>query len=158
MSTADEGRESWPPLPLQEWVETRDTLHMWLQIVGKVRLAQTPAVNHSWHTTLYVTPRGLTTSPIPHGEREFQIDLDFVAHQLIVASSDERTGGFPLVPQTVAALYGRLMEELKRLDLPVRIVASPNEVADPIPFARDETHRAYDRDAVNRFWRALVQA
>jgi len=149
--------DAWPSLPLQDWVATRDTLHMWLQIVGKVRLAQTPPVNHSWHTTLYVTSRGLTTSPIPHDEREFQIDLDLIDHQLHIASSDGSVGGFPLERQTVAAFYRRLMAELERLDLPIRIVAKPNEVPDAVPFARDEVHGEYDRDAVTRFWKILVQ-
>jgi hypothetical protein len=145
-------------LELHEWLATRDTLHMWLQIIGKVRLIQTPWINHSWHATLYVTPRGLTTSPIPHGDREFQIDLDLMEHRLAIAASDGRSGGFALEPQTVAAFYHRLMDELVRLNLPVRIVARPNEVTEAIAFAVDEVHRDYDRDAVNRFWRMLVQA
>jgi hypothetical protein len=148
----------WPALPLQDWIGTRDTLHMWLQIVGKIRLAQTPRVNHSWHTTLYVTARGLTTSPIPYEEREFQIDLDLIDHQLRIASSDGAIGGFPLQRQTVAAFYARLMEELERLGLPVRIVAKPNEVPDAVPFARDDKHGEYDRDAVTKFWQILVQS
>lgn len=155
MSSSD---VTWPRLPLQEWVATRDTLQLWLQIVGKIRLKQTPWINHSWHTTLYVTARGLTTSPIPHAERQFQIDLDFIDHRLIIQSSDGGVGGFTLEPQTVAAFYTRLMDELKRLTLPVRIVARPNEIPDAIPFRRDEIHKAYDADAVNRFWRILVQA
>jgi hypothetical protein len=158
LTTVNHAEARWPALPLQAWIETRDTLHMWLQIVGKIRLAQTPAVNHSWHSTLYVTPRGLTTSPIPHGTRAFQIDLDFIDHRLAVAASDGATGGFALEPRSVADFYRRLLDELSRLDLPVRISAVPNEVPDAIPFARDEVHHAYDPDAVNRFWRALVQA
>lgn len=148
----------WPALPLNEWIDTRDTLHLWLQIVGKVRLTQTPQVNHSWHTTLYVTSRGLTTSPIPHGDRTFQIDLDLIAHRLVIADNDGGLGGFPLEPQSVATFYRRLMSELDRMQLAVRIFATPNEIPDPLPFASDETHRAYDGDAVNRFWRILVQA
>jgi hypothetical protein len=158
MKTVDDQQTTWPALPLGEWTDTRDTLHMWLQVIGKVRLKQATWVNHSWHTALYVTSRGLTTSPVPHGEREFQIDLDFIDHRLQIASSDGRVGGFPLAPQTVAAFYGRLMSELERLTLPVRIVAKPNEVPEAIPFSKDETHRAYDPDAVNRFWRILVQS
>jgi uncharacterized protein DUF5996 len=149
---------TWPALELHEWVTTRDTLHMWLQIIGKVRLIQSPWINHSWHATFYVTSRGLTTSPIPHGQREFEIDLDFVDHRLAIHASDGRSGGFALEPQTVSAFYRRLMGELVRLDLPVRIVARPNEVAEAIPFAKDEVHRDYDPDAVNRYWRMLVQA
>jgi len=148
----------WPALALQEWLTTRDTLHMWLQIIGKVRLRQSPWLNHSWHATFYLTSRGLTTSLIPHGHREFEIDLDFVDHRLAIHSSDGRSGGFALAPQTVAAFYHRLMDELARLDLPVRIVARPNEVPEPIPFGKDEVHRDYDRDAVNRFWRMLLQS
>jgi Family of unknown function (DUF5996) len=156
MSQHDRG-SAWPLLELDEWLATRDTLHMWLQIIGKVRLVQTPWINHSWHATFYVTPRGLTTSSIPHGDREFQIDLDFVDHRLTIIASDGRSGGFALEPQTVAAFYHRLMNELMRLDLPVRIVARPNEVTDAIPFPSDEVHRDYDPDAANRFWRMLVQ-
>lgn len=150
---------SWPALELHEWIQTRDTLHLWLQVVGKVRLSLTPPINHSWHATLYVTARGLTTSPIPHGEREFQIDLDFIDHRLVINASDGSRGGFSLEPQSVAAFYKHLMEELRRLDLGTSIVARPNELPDPIlPFARDQVHRHYDRDAVNRFWQILVQA
>jgi len=158
MSRSTDRDARWPALPLQDWIETRDTLHMWLQIVGKVRMVQTPPVNHSWHTTLYVTTRGLTTSPIPHGERTFDISLDLIGHRLNVAASTGGAGGFALEPMPVAAFYQKLMDELGRLDLAVAIVASPNEVAEPIPFAEDETHHAYDADAVNRFWRTLVQA
>jgi Family of unknown function (DUF5996) len=151
------GRTIWPELELHEWLATRDTFHMWLQIIGKVRLVQTPWINHSWHATLYVTSRGLTTSTIPHGHREFQIDLDLTDHRLQVHASDGRSGGFALAPQTVAAFYRRLMDELIRLDLPVQIDARPNEVPEPIPFPADEVHRDYDPDAANRFWRILVQ-
>lgn len=148
----------WPVLALKEWVDTRDTLHMWLQIAGKVRLKQTPPINHSWHSTFYVTARGLTTSPIPHGERTFQIDVDLVDHRLVVAADNGEVGGFDLQPQTVAAFYAQLMEELTRMRLPVRIMARPNEISDAIPFANDRTHSAYDADAVNRFWHILVHA
>jgi Family of unknown function (DUF5996) len=150
--------DSWPDLPLAAWSETYATLHLFTQIVGKVRLAQTPWVNHSWHVTLYVTARGLTTSPIPCGERTFQIEFDFVDHQLRVLCSDGATGGFALQPQSVAAFYARLMEEMAKLGIEVTIYRKPNEVADPIRFDRDEIHKAYDREYVNRFWRILVQA
>jgi hypothetical protein len=151
-------RDFWPELELREWNATRETFHMWLQIIGKVRLVQTPWLNHSWHATLYPTSRGLTTSLIPHGNREFQIDLDLMEHRLAVIASDGRNGGFALEPQSVSTFYRRLMDELSRLDLPVRIVARPNEVAEAIPFAEDDTHRDYDPDAVNRYWRMLLQA
>lgn len=131
---------------------------MWTQIVGKVRLTQCPWVNHSWHVTLYVTARGLTTSPIPYGTRTFQVDFDFIDHRLTVQSSDGGVGGLPLQPQSVAVFYRRLMEEMGKLGLHVNIYGQPNEVVDPIRFDQDETHRAYDREYANRFWRVLVQA
>jgi hypothetical protein len=130
---------------------------MWIQIVGKIRLAQSPWLNHSWHATLYVTSRGLTTSPIPHGDRTFQIDFDFIAHQLVIQASDGRTSTLPLEPQSVAAFYRRLMDEMANLDLHVDINMKPNEVATPIDFDKDETHKTYDPDSANRFWRILVQ-
>jgi hypothetical protein len=150
--------DPWPQLPLAAWSETYATLHLYTQIVGKVRLAQSPRINHSWHVTLYVTSRGLSTSPIPYGARTFQIELDFVDHALSVLCSDGAIGGFPLVPQSVAAFYARLMEEMRKLGLRVSIHMKPNEVAEPIRFDRDEGHRAYDREYVNRFWRILVQS
>lgn len=152
-----DAREAWPELALSEWIATRDTFHLWLQIVGKVRLVQTPWINHAWHATFYLTPRGLTTSLIPHGDREFQIDFDLTNHRLEIAASDGRTGGFALEAQPVSAFYRRLMDELTRLDLPVRIVARPNEVAEAIPFEQDDVHKDYDPDAVNRFWRMMMQ-
>jgi hypothetical protein len=149
--------EFWPALPLEGWADTCATLHMWTQIVGKVRLRESAPINHGWHSTLYVTARGLTTSPIPHGHRLFQIDFDFIDHTLVIEVSDGRTARVPLEPQTVAVFYRRVMDALAGLDIDVRIYAKPNEVADPIPFDRDEVHRAYDRAAVNRFWHVLVQ-
>lgn len=154
----DRDPDAWPDLPLEAWSDTYATLHMLTQIVGKVRLTQTPWVNHSWHVTLYVTARGLTTSPIPYGTRAFQIDFDFIDHGLRIVSSDGRTGGLELRPQPVAAFYARLMEEMAKLGLEVKICRKPNEVADAIRFDLDETHRSYDREYVNRFWRILVQA
>jgi hypothetical protein len=149
--------EAWPSLPLEEWSDTAATLHLWMQIVGKFRLIQSPWINHSWHVTLYVTSRGLTTSPIPHGERSFEIDFDFVDHRLRVRASDGREAGFPLEPQTVAAFYARLRQEMAALDLDVKIHARPNEVVEAIPFAKDVVHRDYDAQYANRFWRVLVQ-
>src|SRR5712692_4012481 len=107
-ASASSGR--WPSLPLEAWSETCATLHRWTQIVGKIRLAESPWVNHSWHVTLYVTARGLTTSPIPYGIRTFQIDLDFITHQLTIQSNDGGIGSLPLQPQSVAAFYRHLME------------------------------------------------
>jgi Family of unknown function (DUF5996) len=140
--TAASRSETWPALPLEAWNETYATLHMWTQIVGKIRLAQTPWLNHSWHVTLYVTTRGLTTSPVPYGSRTFEIDFDFVDHQLRVRASDGQATRVPLEPQSVAAFYTKLMEELSKLDLSVKIYRKPNEVAEPIRFDQDETHRA----------------
>jgi hypothetical protein len=148
----------WPSLPLEEWRDTCATLHLWTQIVGKVRLRQGPWLNHSWHVTLYVTARGLTTSPMPHGSRTFQIDFDFIDHRLTVRSSDGAEGSFPLEPQPVAAFYRRLMDELRRLQLPVRIFRRPSEVPDPVPFDEDEAERPYDREYAHRYWLALLGA
>ena len=148
---------AWPALPLEAWQDTHSTLHMYLQIVGKVRLVQTPWVNHSWHVTLYVTPRGLTTSTISHGTRTFEIVFDFIDHRLRIATSDGATGGFALEPRSVASFYRLLLDELAKLGLPVAIKRKPNEVADAIPFDRDETHRSYDAEYANRYWRVLAQ-
>jgi hypothetical protein len=150
--------EPWPALPLEAWRETSETLHLWLQIAGKVRIALSPWINHSWHATLYVTPRGLTTSSIPHGEHAFDIEFDFARHRLCIHVSDGGTAAFALEPQPVAAFYAKLMAALEALEIPVDIYAKPNEVADPIPFADDQVHRSYDAEYANRFWRALVQA
>lgn len=150
--------QSWPSLPLDAWSDTYATLHLWTQIVGKIRLAQSPWLNHSWHVTLYVTARGLTTSPIPFGVRVFQIDFDFIDHRLTVETSDGGTAGLALEPQTVAAFYGRLMREMGKLGLNVNICRQPNEVAEPIRFDLDQTHRAYDAEYAHRFWQILVQA
>lgn len=149
--------EAWPSLPLEAWSDTLATLHMWMQIVGKIRLAQSPWVNHGWHVTLYVTSRGLTTSPIPHGTRTFEIDFDFIDHRLVIRSSDGVISPVPLEPQPVADFYRRLMDEMQRLGLPVRIHMKPNEVAEAIRFDQDRTHTSYDPEYAQRFWRILVQ-
>ncbi|HEY7513227.1 MAG TPA: DUF5996 family protein, partial [Vicinamibacteria bacterium] len=151
-------RDAWPPLPLEGWSDTCATLHLWTQIVGKIRLVQSPWVNHCWQTTLYVTARGLGTSPVPHGNRTFELDFDFLESALLVRTSDGDAGRVPLVPQTVASFYRRLMAEMDRLRLPVRIRKRPNEVADPVRFDEDERPRSYDAEAARRFWRVLVQA
>lgn len=150
--------DTWPSLPLEAWSETCATLHLWTQIVGKVRLVQSTWINHSWHVTLYVTARGLTTTPITYGMRIFQIDFDFIAHQLTIQASDGRSGGFPLRPQSVAAFYTQLMKEMDRLQLHVKLRVTPCEIADSLPFDLDETHRAYDEEYAARFWQILVQA
>ena len=149
---------AWPAIPYDEWRDTYATLHMWVQIVGKVRLARTPWVNHSWHVPLYLTARGLTTSPIPYGERMFQIDFDFIAHRLLIQASDGAERILALAPRSVADFHRELFARLSEMGLQVRIHGKPNEVADPIPFAGDERHASYDADAAHRFWRALTQA
>jgi len=158
MDLASADSAAWPELPFEAWSDTRAALHMWTQVVGKIRLAQCHWVNHSWHVTLYVTARGLTTSPIPHGNRTFQIDFDFVDHRLTIQSSDGRSGSFALEPQSVATFYSRVMGTLRALDLDVRIRTLPSEVADPVSFDRDEAHRAYDPAYANRYWRVLAHA
>jgi hypothetical protein len=148
--------ERWPDLPYRAWKDTRDTLHLWTQIVGKIRLAQTPWLNHSWHVTLYVTTRGLTTSPIPYDERFFQIDFDFIDHVLWVRTSDGHFRQLMLAPMSVAQFYGELFVALNELGLNVRISTMPCEIADAIPFDQDVTHAAYDADYATRFWRVLL--
>ncbi len=158
MATDTQSDDAWPALPLAEWADTCATLHMWFQIVGKIRLEQSPWTNHGWHVALYVTARGLTTSPIPFGSRALEIDFDFVAHRLQMRSTDGGDAFVPLEPQSVATFYARVMTELAKLGIDVTIDRLPNEIADPIRFDRDETHKSYDADAANRFWRILVQA
>lgn len=150
--------DTWPSLPLDEWADTYATLHRWLQIVGKIRNAQTPALNHCWSVTLYVTPRGLTTSLMPHGSRVFEIAFDFVEHRLLIRTGEVTVGSVPLRPQSVSSFYAQLQAELGRLGLPVRINTKPNEVADPIPFEEDDVHAAYDPEYANRFSRILAQS
>jgi hypothetical protein len=148
----------WPELPLEAWVDTYATLHLWMQVVGKVRLTLTPWMNHSWHVTLYVTARGLSTSLIPSAQRPFEIEFDFVAHRLAVKTAAGAERHVPLRAQSVAAFYAQLMAALHDLGIEVAIHRTPNEVADPIPFDRDEVHGSYDPEYANRFWRVLVQA
>ncbi len=148
----------WPALPFPEWRETCATLHMWTQIVGKVRLVLSPWINHSWHVTLYLTARGLTTSPIPCGARIFQIDFDFVDHVLRIQSNEGREKVIILAPKSVATFYGEVMGALRELDLPVEINTTPNEVEPAIPFEKNETNSSYDSEQANRFWRVLLQS
>jgi Family of unknown function (DUF5996) len=149
--------ERWPALPYESWNDSCTTLHLWTQIVGKIRLAQTPWVNHSWHVTLYVTPRGLTTSSIPYDGRAFGIDFDFIDHALLIQTSDGGERRLALEPRSVAAFHDALIAALADLDLHVRIHGSPNEVPDPIPFREDRAHAAYDPEYAHRFWRVLLQ-
>jgi hypothetical protein len=149
---------AWPGLAYDDWAPTAQTLHMWTQVVGKVRMALTPAVNHWWHVPLYVSARGLTTSPIPLKGRNFQIDFDFIDHRLDVVCSDGRTEAFDLKPMTTAEFYRRVMAALEALGIAVHIWTTPCEVETPIPFEDDRKNASYDRAAVERFWRALAQA
>ena len=148
----------WPALPFAEWKDTAVTLHMWTQVIGKIRLTLSPWTNHSWHVTLYVTSRGLTTSPIPHGAYTFEIQFDFIDHQLLIDKSDGARRTIPLKPQSVAEFYRAVMKALSDLKLPVTINTTPNEIENPIPFDQDEEHRSYDGEYANRFWRVLVQS
>jgi hypothetical protein len=150
--------DAWPPLAYDAWADTQATLHMWTQVVGKLRMALTPAVNHWWHVPLYVTARGLTTSPMPVGGRTLEIAFDFLAHELRIDCSDGAAECLPLTPQSVAAFYAQVMAALARLGVEVRIWTTPCEVENPIPFEVDEVHAAYDAAAAQAFWRALVQA
>jgi hypothetical protein len=148
----------WPALPYADWQDTRATLHLWTQVVGKIRLAQTPWLNHSWHVALYVTARGLTTGPIPHPACEFQIDFDFIDHALWVRTSAGEARRLPLRAMTVADFYTNLFAELSALGLDIRIDKMPNEIPDAILFTKDTTHASYDREFANRFWRILHSA
>lgn len=150
--------ETWPSLPLTEWKETYATLHMWMQIVGKIRLVQSPLINHWWQVPLYVSARGLTTSAIPYGARSFEIEFDLIDHQLFINTSDGIRRTMALAPRSVADFYEELMATLRSLGLEIEIKARPDEVPDPIPFAEDRVHAAYDAEYANRFWRILVQA
>jgi hypothetical protein len=150
--------EAWPDLPLAAWRDTCATLHLWTQVVGKVRLARAPMINHWWQVPLYVTSRGLTTSPIPDGVRTFAITFDFIAHRLAIEMSDGATDSFALEPRSVAEFHAEVMGRLRALGLATRIWTMPVEIADPIPFERDHAHAAYDPVYAHRFWRVLVQA
>src|SRR5947199_2772973 len=139
--TKEEREKFWPSLPFAEWKETAATLHMWTQIVGKIRLTQTPWTNHSWHVTLYLTARGLTTSPVPHSLSTFEISFDFIDHQLRIDASDGRRRAIELRPSPVADFYRAVMNTLAELELPVTINTAPNEMPDAIAFYREATHR-----------------
>jgi hypothetical protein len=153
-----EGTEAWPSLPYAPWRKTCATLHMWTQIVGKVRLAHATPVNHWWHVPLYLSCRGLTTSAIPYDGRFFAIEFDFIAHRVAIETSDGTLDSFPLVPCSVADFYRELMGKLRALGLATRIWTMPVEIADPIPFETDTAHCDYDRASAERFWRALLAA
>ena len=159
---SDQEIEVWPALPQSAWSDTCATLQLWLQMVGKVRMALTPPINHCWNVTLYPTIRGLTTMPMAHGARHgsrmVQIDFDFVAHELVIETSDGGREAIKLQPMTVAEFYRRLMTALESLDALCTMWPVPCEVAQPIPFKKDDVHRAYDPVYAQRFWRVLLQA
>jgi Family of unknown function (DUF5996) len=148
----------WPALPLASWQDTCETLHMWTQIVGKVRLALSPPVNHWWHVTLYVNSRGLTTSAIPYRGSVFELQFDFLQHQLVLRTAEAGERSLSLAPRSVAGFYRDFQAMLRSADIEVPIWRMPVEIPNPIPFDEDEVHAAYDRDAVQKFWRILVSA
>ncbi len=148
--------DPWPPLPYAEWQDTCKTLHMWLQVAGKIRMTLSPPLNHWWHVTLYVTARGLSTPPIPYGDGVFEIQFNFLEHQLEIATCGGARVVLPLQPESVAAFYARLMEALRGLGIEVSINTKPQEIADPIPFEQDFTHASYDREYAQRFFHVLV--
>lgn len=151
--------ERWPILRYDEWKDTLDTLHLWSQVVGKIRLQQEFFLNHWWHVTLYVTQRGLTTSMMPYRNgRSFSIDFDFVHDKLLIRECDGGRAEFALQPMSVAAFYERTMTALADLDIYVKINTKPNEMTDATPLDRDTVHASYDKGYVERFWRALLQA
>jgi hypothetical protein len=132
-------------------------LHLWTEIVGKIRLAQTAWVNHSWYVTLYVSPRGLTTSSIPYGRRSFELEFDFLKHVLRASNDEGLVREIPLVPRAVAEFYAEVMQVLSELDIAVRIYEMPNEIPDPIRFTEDYAHVSYDAEHAQRFWQILLQ-
>ncbi|MCM4082432.1 DUF5996 family protein [Paractinoplanes hotanensis] len=150
--------QPWPRLRVADWADTRDTLHMWTQIVGKVRMAYAPPVNHWWHVTLYPSARGLTTSAVPHGSGVFDLEFDFLDHRLHVRTSDGGSRDVTLEPKSVATFYGETFEALAALGVKPRIHAVPNEVERAVPFADDHEHKSYDGAAAQLFWRQLLQA
>jgi hypothetical protein len=157
-AASDLATQAWPALPLAEWQNSLATLHRWLQIVGKTRLALAPPVNHWWHITLYLSSRGLTTSAMPYRDRWLEVELDFIDHQLLARTSNGGIRSMPLAPQTVADFYRDYMALLQSVGAPVKIRPVPNELEDTLPFTDDRVHRSYDPEYVSRCWRALAQA
>jgi hypothetical protein len=150
--------EVWPSLPFHTWKDTYATLHMWTQIVGKVRLELAPFVNHWWNVALYVTPDGLTTSPIPYGNRSFEVAFDFINHILSIKTQEGTRRAMALAPRSVADFYHEFLDLLGSLNIQVKINPYPQEVPNPIRCDQDHQHNTYDRDSANRFWRILVQS
>ena len=149
--------ESWPALPYDEWKDTYATLHMWMQVVGKVALALAPPINHSWAIAMRITPRGITTLPLPHGHRSFTMEFDFIEHRLVILTSDGDTRALRLLPMPVADFYRDVMETLRTMSLPVKIWPVAVEIPDPIRLDEDVQHHSYVAEQANRFWRILVQ-
>jgi len=145
-----------PALPFDSWKDTLATLHMWAQIVGKVRLKLCPLVNHWWNVPFYITPRGMTTSAMPYQQRDIEVELDFIEHKLAIETSDGRVVTMALTPQSVAEFYEKFMAALRELGVSVHIWTKPCEIPSPIPFEQDQVHAAYDADAAHKFWRMLV--
>lgn len=149
--------EIFPPLSLADWEATKDTLHLWAQIVGKIRLVQTPLVNHFWNVPLYVSARGLTTSAVPYERGLFEIEFDFIDHNLVIKTSEGATERISLAPKSVARFYEEVMTTLRTLGIEPGIRNLPDEIPNAIPFTEDETHQSYDGEYANRFWRILIQ-
>src|SRR5262245_33596936 len=148
-------KENWPALPLEAWEPTRATLHMWTQVVGKVRLEFSPYMNHWWQVPLYVTARGLTTSPIPYEGETFEFVFDFIAHNLLIEKNDGTVKTLRLAPISVAEFYADVMTALRSMGIAVNIWTMPVKIPHPIPFDTDRTHASYDRDSAKRLWRTL---
>ncbi len=157
MTQIETAEQPWPALPFIGWQDTCATLHMWTQVVGKIRLALEPMMNQWWQVPLYVTTTGLTTSPMPYNSRSFQIDFDFCRHVLVITTNDPQRMEFALAPYSVAEFYERVMGALRELGIEVKIWSMPVEVADAVPFERDHAHKSYDAASAQRFWRVLVQ-
>jgi len=156
MSTLADHPECWPSLPLNSWKDTCATLHMWTQMVGKVRLRLTPLVNHWWNVPLYVNARGLTTSRIPYENRAFELWFDFIRHQLVLETSDGIVKTIALAPRSVAEFYEEFMAMLHATGVDIKIWRMPVEIPNPIPFDQDRVHRSYDPQSVEKFWRILL--
>lgn len=149
---------AWPDLPYDAWKSTYETLHMWMQIVGKIRLARMPWLNHTWQVTLYPTVSGLTTGRMPYGDQALEIDFDFIAHELSIRTSRGDRGVIQLVPMPVSQFYASLMEALRAFGMPVSIYRKPVEVENQLPFDQDDVHRSYDAEYANRCWRIVCSA
>ena len=157
MSTPNKYTTNWPELAFEDLKDTLETVQLWAQIIGKIRLIQTPWINHSWHVTLYVSSRGLTTGSIPYEGGNFQLDMDFVHHELTITASDGQLMNISLHERTVASFYNELFEKLEAMGIHVTIYAKPNELDPAIPFAQDEVHKTYDAIQMNLYWQALVK-